>query len=231
MEIENVQIDTGTGADIARVSHSIGKYDLEIENDLLKCRVYWARMVGRETESLFTQYTKHTFYEIQYALEGRIVMKIGECDQVSIEPSEFIVIPPDTIHQIIDGDNIGVRFIMAFSLEVKGLTIEKLPRELSLVTPRKETKHMRRLLEIIVERKYHDEAVRRRLITDYLECFMLEFIEAVMPYRGGKSSAGSKMSENEHRVAQVERFISDYNGIGISIDDVANFSSATPFTA
>ena len=57
-----------------RRSQSIGKYDIIVENDFMKCRIYWARIVGSETESLFTQYTKHTFYEIQYALEGRIVM-------------------------------------------------------------------------------------------------------------------------------------------------------------
>jgi len=210
-----------SGSGIARVSHSIGKYDIEIENELLKCRIYWARMIGSETESLFTQYTKHTFYEIQYALEGRIVMKIGDNEQIEINTSEYAVIPPDTYHQIIDGDSIGVRFIMAFSLEVKDQSLHGLPEKLSLITPRRETGYMRKLLEIIVERNYHDEPIRRRLITDYLECFMLEFIEAIMPYRSGNTPDGVKLSENEIRVAKIERFISDYNGIGIEISDVA----------
>ena len=101
--------------------------------------------------------TSIQFYEIQYALEGRIVMKIGENDQVAIEQSEFIVIPPDTFHQIIDGDSIGVRFIMAFSLDIKDQSIEELPKLISHSVSCKETIYMRKLLEIIVERNYHDE--------------------------------------------------------------------------
>ena len=59
-------------------SYHINKYDIEIQNELFDCRIYWARLISSETESLFTQYTKHTFYEIQYALEGRIGMVINE---------------------------------------------------------------------------------------------------------------------------------------------------------
>ena len=104
---------------IERKSHSIGKYNIIVENDFMKCHIYWARIVGSETESLFTQYTKHTFYEIQYALEGRIVMQIEKNKNIIVEQSDFIIVPPDTFHQIVDGDTVGARFIMAFSIEVK----------------------------------------------------------------------------------------------------------------
>ena len=59
-------------------SYHINKYDIEIANELFDCRIFWARVISSETESLFTQYTRHTFYEIQYALEGRIGMLLGE---------------------------------------------------------------------------------------------------------------------------------------------------------
>ena len=72
--------DTENFTDVSRKSHAWGNYDLCIENDLFQCRIYWVKVIGSETESLLTQYTKHTFYEIQYALEGRIVMQIGRND-------------------------------------------------------------------------------------------------------------------------------------------------------
>lgn len=209
------------GDGISRQSHSIGKYDIEIENELMKCRIYWARVIGSETESLFTQYTKHTFYEIQYALEGRIVMKIGEDEQITVEQSEFIVIPPDTYHQIVDGDSDGARFIMAFSLDVKSPQLKNIPTELSRLVPYHETKHMRSILGIAISKTYHDAAVRRRLITSYLECLMLEFIEATHPYRSQEAAEIESMSENEVRIMQIRKFIADYSGIGIRPSDVS----------
>ena len=206
---------------IERKSHSIGKYDIIIENELMKCRVYWARIVGSETESLFTQYTKHTFYEIQYALEGRIVMQIEKNKRIAVEQSDFIIVPPDTFHQIVDGDTVGSRFIMAFSLEIKSNHLKDFPMEISKLVPYHETKYMRDILNITISKNYHDTPVRRRLITSYLESLMLEFIEATSPYRTQELAEIESMSENQARVAQIQRFISDHNGIGIRPADVS----------
>ena len=206
---------------IERRSHSIGKYDIIVENDFMKCRIYWARVIGSETESLFTQYTKHTFYEIQYALEGRIVMQIEKNKQICIEQSDFIIIPPDTFHQIVDGDTVGARFIMAFSLEIKSNHLKNLPEELSKLIPYHETKHMRDILNIAIKKNYHDTPIRRSLITSYLECLMLEFVEAACPYRIQELAEIEDLSENEARVSQIQRFIADHNGIGIRPADVS----------
>ncbi|MBQ7337376.1 MAG: helix-turn-helix domain-containing protein [Clostridia bacterium] len=206
---------------IERRSHSIGKYDIIIENDFMKCRIYWARVIGSETESLFTQYTKHTFYEIQYALEGRIVMQIDKNKTICIEQSDFIIVPPDTFHQIVDGDTVGARFIMAFSLEIKSAQLKNLPGEISKLAPYHETKYMRDILNIAIRKNYHDTPVRRRLITSYLECLMLEFIEATSPYRTQDLAEIESMSENEARIKQIQRFIADHSGIGIRPADIS----------
>lgn len=213
---------------ITRKSHSIGTYDLVLENNFFKCRVYWARVVGSETESLFTRYTKHTFYELEYALEGRIVMLIDGNTQAVIEQSEFVVIPPDTYHQIIDGDSVGARFIMAFSLEIKDSTLEGLKKCLAMPTPYRESVHMRRLLSLIVAKDYHDDLLNGRLITSYLECFMLEFIETVLPYRPQNDVAVERHGENEARVAEICRYIADYNGIGMSVEGIAKKFNISP---
>ena len=217
MNTENSQSEQA----IARRSHSIGKYDIIVENGFMKCRIYWARIIGSETESLFTQYTKHTFFEIQYALEGRIVMQIEKNKRVCIEQSDFIIIPPDTFHQIIDGDTVGARFIMAFSIEVKSNYLKKLPAEMSKLTPYHETKHMRDILNIAIKKNYHDTEIRRRLITSYLECLMLEFVEATYPYRIREMAEIEALSENETRVTQIKKFIADHKGIGIRPLDVS----------
>ena len=208
-----------TSNTIPRVSHSIGKYDIVIENELIKCRIYWARIIGSETESLFTKYTKHTFFEIQYALEGKIVMQIENNQKITIEPDNFITIPPDTFHQIVDGDTVGARFIMAFSLEIKKASLSKVPEELSLLVPHQETSYMQRLLEIIAGKSYNDTPLRRKLIAGYLECLVLEIIEAVCPFN--TENDDSIKSVNESRVMQIERYIANYSGIGIRPSDIA----------
>lgn len=210
-----------SGNAISRVSQSIGKYDLVIENELIKCRVYWARVVGSETENLFTQYTKHTFFELQYALEGRIVMQIEKQRQIIIEPEHFIIIPPNLFHQIIDGDTVGARFIMAFSLEIKNAALSGLPEEMSKLVPYRETASMRELLAITVGKRYHDDPLRRRLVSGELECLLLEMMEAMEPFRAAREASMRSMSENEARVLKMERYIADYSGIGLAPADVS----------
>lgn len=203
-----------------RKSHSIGKYDIVIENELFSCRIFWAKVVGSETESLFTQYTRHTFYEIQYALEGRIVMQIEKNEQIQIEPSNFIIVPPDTSHQIVDGDYIGARFIMAFSLDIKDACLAEIPYDLSKPCPCHETAQMRRLIENIISKNYHEDPIRRKQISSYLECFILEVLEAVCP-SATRILHQKTYNEKQMRISQIQQFISHYHGIGIRPADVA----------
>ena len=212
--------DTENFTDVSRKSHAWGNYDLCIENDLFQCRIYWVKVIGSETESLLTQYTKHTFYEIQYALEGRIVMQIERDKKIQIDQSKFIVIPPDTFHQIIDGDSVGARFIMAFSLDIKDPCLNGLQRELSEPIPYRETPHMRKLLALMLGKHDYADPLRRKQLVGYLECLLLEMMEAISPF-AYQTLSQSNQSEKELRVAQIQKFIADRNGIGIRPSDVA----------
>ena len=92
---------------------------------------------------------------------------------------------------------------------------------MSKLTPYHETKHMRDILNIAIKKNYHDTAIRRRLITSYLECLMLEFVEATYPYRIREMAEIEALSENETRVTQIKKFIADHKGIGIRPLDVS----------
>jgi len=78
-------------------------------------RVFWAKVVSSERGSLLTANTRHTFWELQYALRGPIVMELGDHDPFVVAESDFTVIPPDLFHQVVE-DRTGARFIMAFSV-------------------------------------------------------------------------------------------------------------------
>lgn len=199
-------------------SLNINKYDIEIDNELFCCRIFWARVISSETESLFTSNTKHTFYEIQYALEGRIGMVIEEDEKVYFDHSHFAVIPPDTYHQIADGDSTGVRFIMAFDLHPKSDALRPAMRQLSRVLPHRESPAMRPLLALILEKSYRDDDLRRGLLQSLLESFLFEILETVTP----QGSAAERGRENPAgRAEEITAFIHALSGIGISVGDVA----------
>ena len=140
-------------------NYNANKYDIEIENEFMACRIYWARVVSSENEALFTQYTKHTFFEVEYALNGRIGMRLDHDTHVYVEESDFIVIPPDTYHQVVDGDLVGSRFIMAFSLGLKDDKLSGRFKRLQKPIPYHESARLRSLLTHILNMKYQIELI------------------------------------------------------------------------
>lgn len=214
--------DTDRKRDVS--TDNINKYDIEFSSAFMECHIFWARVVSSEHESLFTQNTKHTFYEIQYALDGHIGMKVGQDDRLYVAESDFVVIPPDTYHQVVDADSNGARFIMAFSLVMKDDRMNNILRHLASVCPCRETPHMRPLLSLILQKNYQHSIVRRRIMTSLLETFLLEIFEA---YRlSAADAAGVEQTDITdeaavHRVRRMENFIRSRSGIGITVTDIA----------
>lgn len=198
-------------------SHNINKFDIKFSNPLMECRVFWARVVSSENESLFTQYTKHTFYEIQYALEGKIGMLIDEDKLLCCDESDFVIIPPDTYHQIVEADSVGARFIMAFEVQFKDEKMSGATKYLSELMPHHETKHMRTLLDMILEKNYLDLPVRKQAITALLESFFLEIVEVMMP----EVYSADKDVDDKQRLHEITQYIRSFGGVGISVSDIA----------
>ena len=201
-------------------SHNISKFDIIIDNPLLDCRIFWARVVSSENESLFTQYTKHSFYEIQYALKGKIGMLLGDDRTVNVAESEFIIVPPDTYHQIIDSDSVGARFIMAFSMKPKLKAAEKLVGLLSEPAPIPETPHMRELLSVILDTEYENDPVTKESIKKLVECFLLEVLQKIRIQSKNKYSSSSA-SQKKSDTSRISAYIKEANGIGVTVSDIA----------
>ena len=202
-------------------SNNIDIFDIEIDNDVIRSRVFWARIISSENESLFTQNTKHTFYEIQYALEGRIGMLIGDGERITFDESDFIVIPPDTYHQIVDGDTEGERFIMAFTLEPLTDNVRGASERLHSLLPHRETDRMRDILSLMVGKDYSGTILRKRQLSALIECFLAEMLEAIaQPAPAFQSSLPEKKAANK-TVGEIITFIHSRGGIGISVGELA----------
>lgn len=202
-------------------SNRIHHPDLVIDNPWMTCRVFWARVVSSEKESLVTRNAKHSFYEIQYALEGRIGMKLGEGERMIVDESDFIVIPPDTDHQIVDGDREGARFIMAFSLEPGERLSRGALAALNSCLPHRETEGMKALLELLLKKGEEDSPLLRRQIGILAESFLLELVEALSSEQGEKSSGEEGQWGAVSRVEEIISFIHSRGGIGVTVADLA----------
>lgn len=200
-------------------SNNINKFNLAFSNSLMECRVFWARVVSSENESLFTQYTKHTFYEIEYAIEGKIDLIIDGEKQLTVNENDFVIIPPDTYHQIVDNDSEGARFIMAFEVQFKDERLSSTSKLLSELAPRHATGDMRELLDMLLEKKYRDTPVRKRVITSLLESFFLEIVEVIMAEPDLPHA--SEDAENEAKLEEILSYIRRHGGVGISVSDIA----------
>ena len=202
------------------VSCNINKFDMMISTSFMDCRIFWARVVSSESESLFTKYQKHSFFEIQYALQGKIGMLLEDESTVTSAESEFLIVPPDTFHQIVESDVCGARFIMAFLPEFKDPLLETAAVALKEVRPYPESPHMRNLLSMILQKEYHNEPVRKESITALVECFLMEVMETVLGTLEPRAHP-HPLSKTAAEVQKMLAFIHDYNGIGISAAGIA----------
>jgi len=202
-------------------SCNLDEFDTKISNKLLDSHIFWARIVSSESESLLTKYTKHTFYEVQYALEGKIKMLIGQNDLVILNKSDFIIIPPDTYHQIVDADSVGARFIMAFSFSAKDKRNNNIKQSLSIPTVQKESRHMRPLLTTLLSKKQCDSPMDKRIKSLLFECILIEILETAC----GSAKTGCLFSDtislNKQRIDEITLYIKERSGVGIHVSDIS----------
>ena len=197
----------------------IGKYALSVGQKNMTATVFWARVVSSENESLLTDYTKHTFFEVQYALEGRIVITVGDNRRFTLDESDFILIPPDTYHQIVDGDSAGARFIMAFSLsDADAALCDLLAAE---ARPHRHSAALHAIVELILQKGRENTPLCAKTLSCLIEAFLLELCDVATPVHTTDGQQERKRTENEQRVADIRAYIHTSHGIGLSVSELS----------
>jgi AraC-like DNA-binding protein len=203
---------------IPNLSRRINPHDLQINRSNLQCRVFWARIVSSESESLLTQYTKHTFYELQYALEGYIAMTLGDNQSLYIAESNFAVIPPDTYHQVVGSDSHGARFIMAFALESTDDPLRRALRCLEQPLPYPASTAMQHLLLLLLEKDAVSATLRHVSLTALLEAFLMELLETATVHNKRNTPV---LPTPRRRVDAILSEIRKQRGIGMHVSELA----------
>lgn len=202
---------------------NIGKYQIRVENEHFRSRVFWARVVGSERENLLTQVTRHTFYEVQYALEGKIGMELDGPARITVNESEFIIIPPDCAHQVTDADSTGARFIIAFSLEARSPEFAALLSQKGAMEPHlcRASEEMHTLLRMILEKNHTEGTFRVGIITELVHAMLMEILSLYLPALPAAEEISPAPDENGRRVGEILRVIRMKNGVGVDVSGLA----------
>lgn len=200
-------------------SYDRRKYDVRIHNDLFECRIFWAKVVNSESENILTHYTKHTFWEIEYAMEGRIVIKTEDNPRLCINESEFVLVPPDTYHQVVDADSDGARFILAFSLTDADESIRKRMKNMTVPIPLTATENLRSIVTMLCDLGEAGDPLRQRMDSLLFDCLFLELFRILPPEPAIQPTEGKDKSAQ--LADAVRRYIHELRGIGVTVSGIA----------
>ncbi len=181
--------------------------------------IFWAKLVSSETESLLTSYTKHTFYELQFPIDGKIVMNVEKNNDITVSANEFIVIPPDTYHQIIDADSNGKRFIMAFSFVKENATVKEFFNQTTKLTVKQKTLTLQNLLDVALSFSNKHSALSDEIFIKIINAVLLELINAFV----GDFIIDQSLTTyfDNHIINEIYLYIKQKRGINVTLKSIS----------
>ncbi len=79
-------------------------------------KVAWCRYAFAERESLSTRSHKHGILEMHYVRQGRLRFRFPGLAEISLSEEEYLIIPAETIHEIINDQEDTVKFVAGFQV-------------------------------------------------------------------------------------------------------------------
>lgn len=201
------------------VRRSLINMPISMELNGLRCSIYWARIIKGKSESLLTINTKHTVFEIEYAVKHPLTIQIGN-EAVRLSEGEFIIIPPDTPHQIIGSNPEGIKLICGFRPDDISFSVFK--NSFISLKSMKAGDTVKGLSGIID--KYEDENALSKestVLCSLLFSLLAAFTNDAAPDWVDKEE--SVYSENEMRMQAFLKMVGEKNGVGISVSEAAAF--------
>jgi AraC-like DNA-binding protein len=181
--------------------------------------LYWAKTVSGENEGLLTSYTKHTFYELQFPIDGKLVMNAGNKNDFVVSVNDFIVIPPDTYHQIIDADSNGKRFIMAFSFAKNTNVVNKFNDITNKLIVTKKSNELKKLLDTAILFSSKNSVISNEIYLNIISAVLLELIRNVL----GEfiTNASNDVYYDNFITNEIYNYIKDKRGIDVTLKSLA----------
>lgn len=188
---------------------SIGRMPIGINAGGHRFHIYWVRLIAGTTESLLTTLAKHSVYEIEYAVQRPLTIQIGSSVQ-TISEQQFLIVPPDMPHEIIDSCADGLKFILGFSPE-SGEFNQKCALSVD------DTPLLRALVNVLGA---FPASGSPEMLQSLLTSIMLAVLETL-----GTDESAAPLSESERCVQQFIRYAEASNGVGVTVREGARLAN------
>lgn len=199
---------------IKQCQKSMGNMPMRVDVEGREFIVYWIRLIEGTAESLLTSCTRHSVYEVEYALRRPLTIQIGNRSEFIPEGS-FLVVPPETDHQIICSEQDGIKFILGFTHDCpvsSGMCIGNM--ETSGVV--KDTPMIRAMLDALaVALASHSLYMLPTLIDGVVRAFFGSAVQNI------EQPHSSMPVENVLYIQRFMEYVRVSNGIGVTVSGAA----------
>lgn len=186
----------------------LNKYYIRISDEYGKITVYWLRPVSARKESLYTIWTKHRFYEMQYVLSGSIDFRLPG-GQVTAAEGEFLLIAPGICHEIINYAEETEKLVFAFDAVLFHEILEEgLKKVKPEVKPGSDT--LLSLAQLLIAVGTDSSITAGIQIKCLVEAFIFEILHLTIPDTADGQSIYKKrkISRKEDFINEVSAYIS-----------------------
>ena len=192
---------------IRQTQRSLGYMPLTVYHNERSISLYWIRLIRECSESLLTSTSRHTVYEIEYAVRGSLIVDTGD-EQICVREGEYLIVPPGMPHRIVESESGGMKFIMGFYAG-EGFSAPCRP-----ISATKAVCGMVQVLTDVLEN------VGKELLCAIMQSVLLAFIDAIP-----STEERRLMATDQECVRRFIAFAESSRGVGISVREGARLVS------
>lgn len=203
-------------------SKRLSRIKIDSDCPLMQLRTVWCRTAYASSEPLDTKDNRHSFYELHYVISGQLTFYFEGREVVRLEPGHFIIIPPYALHGIRDTGDDTEKFVMGFTLSSRDEFIKGALEKCRAGEVFRDNTNIVTYIALMLENAFHQYAGAKSAINSLAICLMIEFLRCVSPSIQEKSSE-KRIFENDKRMENALKYISDNISADISGEDAAAF--------
>ena len=209
---------------ILNSNQPLNRQIIRIDDPNMRLHVYWIFLRSGHSEILLSERNKHSFYELQLMQEGFIrqtAVTGGTVQQYTVEAGQFMIVPPNRYHQVVEASETGVRFSVAFQIESTDpyvlSALEEIHRSGVFTAPESAGAYIQLMKQVSEGRS----PWASREISNLLQCLLLQLLAAVLPESEPITQRDMKPDRSARMVREVQKFIAEHIADGITVEDVA----------
>lgn len=209
---------------ILNSTQPLNRQIIRIDDPHMRLNVYWIFFRSGGQDILRSERNKHSFYELQLMLEGfiRQSTEIGDETKVyTLEKGCFMIMPPNHYHQILETSPVGTRFNVAFQIESSDPYILASMEAINRIAVFSVQEDIFTYVDLMLSVSQGNSPWSSRELSNLLQCLLLQLLYTVLPDTEPKEQRDVKPGGSAHMMAEIQNYIADHIGDGITVETVA----------